>query len=239
MTIMRSVIFFLLMFASACTSDASQGNDAGATVDLSSSIDAASDAAPPDSRDPCTSLLVGGTDVAAQGWSVVMQTPATVSYGPDYVRLVTSTSSGGGSSGQLLLSYADAVTFGKPFTLRVEMLVELVNAHNQFDSAAAIMGSYTPSAGSTQDRSQMIYLDSGKIGWADNSQSFTTSVQDNMYHTYELTVDASKIAHVSVDGQPALTRNGFVWNGRIAIGDQTNDPNVDSALRIRLVKVCP
>lgn len=35
-------------------------------------------------------------------------------------------------------------------------------------------------------------------------------------------------------------RTGFVSNGAIAIGDQTNDANVDSVLRIRSVtKLCP
>ena len=120
------------------------------------------------------------------------------------------------------------------------MPVESVNPHNGLDSAAAIMGSFTPPFGAGNDRNQMIYLDSAKVGWADDTQSFAVSVVDNTYHTYELSVDAANVAQVTVDGVPALTRNGFVWNGAIAIGDQTNDLNVDSALRIRSVtKLCP
>lgn len=181
-------------------------------------------------------LLVGGTDVGPQGWSIVMQPPATVSYGPDYVHLQTSTNAAATTSGELLLNYPGALAPGKPFKLQVVMLVESVNAHNQFDSAAAIMGSFGLSA----DRDQMIYLDSGMIGWADDTQSFTTSVVNNAYHTYELSVDAGNVAHITVDGIAALTRNSFVFNGAIAIGDQTNDPNVDSVLRIRSVtKLCP
>jgi hypothetical protein len=179
-------------------------------------------------------LLAGGTDVAPQGWTIVMQAPAQITYGGDYVHLQTST------SGQLLLSYPGALDLGKPFKLQVVMLVESVDPHNQFDSAAAIMGSFTPPFGAGNDRSQMIYLDSAKIGWADDTQSVAVAIANNAYHTYELSVDAASVAQVTVDGVPALTRNGFVWNGAIAIGDQTNDANVDSALRIRSVtKLCP
>lgn len=238
--IMRSLLFCLLLSAGACNSGTNPASDASTAADLSSGSDAAADAAANDAAAPdatvtCPPLLVGGTDVTAQGWSIVMQAPATVSYGPDYVRLQTSTPTGGRSGGQLLLSYSDALAFGKPFILRVVMLFESVDAHNPLDSAAAIMGSFTPSVGNAQDRAQMLYLDSEKVGWADDTQSFTTAVQDNTYHTYELSVDAGQVARVSVDGKPVLTRNGFVFNGKIAIGDQSNDANVDSALRIRSV----
>jgi len=185
-------------------------------------------------------LLVGGTDVASQGWATVMQGPASITYGPDYVHLQTSTTTGATTSGQQLLNYQGALEVGKPFKLQVVMLVEAVNPHNQFDSAAAIMGSCAPPFGAGNDRNQMIYLDSGKIGWADDTQAFTTPVTDDAYHTYELSVDAGNVAHVSVDGIAALTHNGFVGNGSIAIGDQTNDPNVDSGIRIRSVtRLCP
>ncbi len=164
-----------------------------------------------------------------------MQGPATLSYGTVYVRLQTSTISGSG--GQLLLTYPNAVQDGTPFKLQVVMLVESVNTHNPLDSAAAILGSLTGAFGGTADRAQMIYLDSGKIGWADDSQSFTTSVQDGAYHTYVLSVDASKVAQVRADGNPALTRNNFTTNGTIAIGDQTNDANFESTLLISVHRV--
>jgi hypothetical protein len=228
---------WLLLFALAaggCDSVKDPTSDANTTGNA--------DAAASDAGATCTptTLLVGGTDVAPQGWSLVTQTPHTVSYGPDHVRLQTSTIAGATTSGQLLLYHPGAVEAGKPFKLQVEMLVESVNAHNPFDSAAAILGSYTPPFGAGNDRSQMIYLDSGKIGWADDTQSFTTPVVDDAYHTYELSVDAGNVAQVSVDGIVALTRSGFVFNGAIAIGDQTNDANVDSVLRVRSVtKRCP
>jgi hypothetical protein len=229
---MRDTLLLLATAAGGCGSVSHPTSDANTTVDASDS-DAATDAA------TCLkTLLTGGSNVVPQGWSIVMQAPATVSYGPDYVRLQTS--NGTTTSGQLLLDYPGALEVGKPFKLQVVMLVESVNPHNPLDSAAAIMGSFTPPFGAGNDRNQMIYLDGGKIGWADDTQSFPTSVLDNAYHTYELSVDAASVAHVSVDGIPALTRNGFVFNGTIAVGDQTNDANVDSVLRIRSVtRLCP
>ncbi len=120
------------------------------------------------------------------------------------------------------------------------MQVESVNTHNSLDSGAAILGSFTPSFGNSTDRSQMIYLDSAAIGWADDTQSAAFSVTDGAYHVYELAVDAAKVATVSVDGVAKLTRNNFTTNGTIAIGDQTNDANVDGAVRIKSVeRLCP
>jgi hypothetical protein len=201
-------------------------------VDAGPAGDAADDAAP--TCQP-TQLLTGGTDVGPQGWMIAMQPPATLSYGPDYVKLQTSTNTGAGPGGQLLLYHPGAVEMGKPFKIQVVMLVEAVSPHNQLDSAAAILGSFTPAAGTTAERNQMIYLDSGKIGWADDTQSFAVAVTDSAYHTYELSVDAGGAAAVTVDGTQALTRTGFTTNGAIAVGDQTNDRNVDSTLRIRSV----
>ncbi|PTL75223.1 hypothetical protein [Vitiosangium sp. GDMCC 1.1324] len=185
-------------------------------------------------------LLVGGDDITAQGWTTVAQAPNTLTYGADYVRLETSTNGGARTSGQLLITRANALDGTKPFKLRVTMQVESVNPHNQLDSGAAILGSFTPSAGNGTDRSEMIYLDSAKIGWADDTQSAAFSVTDGAYHVYELAVDAAKVATVSVDGVAKLTRNNFTTNGNIAIGDQTNDPNVDGAVRIKSVeRLCP
>ncbi|MFL5343194.1 MAG: hypothetical protein ACJ8AT_00265 [Hyalangium sp.] len=185
-------------------------------------------------------LLVGGDDITAQGWTTVAQTPNTLTYGADYVRLATSTNGGGSTSGQLLITRANSIDGTKPFKLHVTMQVESVNTHNSLDSGAAIMGSFTPPVGTSTDRSQMIYLDSAAIGWADNTQSAAFSVTDGAYHVYELAVDTAKVATVSIDGVAKLTRNNFTANGTIAIGDQTNDPNVDGAVRIKSVeRLCP
>jgi hypothetical protein len=230
---MRRVSLGLAVLIGAC------GSVATGTSDANPAIDAAIDA-PIDTPACPRPLLIGGSDVQPQGWSIVMQPPAQLSYGPDYARLQTSTNNGATTSGQLLLNYPGALEAGTPFKLQVVMLVESVNPHNQFDSAAAIMASYTPPFGAGNDRNQMVYLDSGKLGWADDTQSFTASITNNTYHIYELSVDAANTANVTIDGISALTRNGFVFNGAIAIGDQTNDANVDSVLRIRSVtKLCP
>lgn len=220
---------YVLVALAGCGSVSAPKTDAGVadTMPIDGAVDAGCQP---------TNLLVGGTDVGPQGWSIVMQAPATVSYGPDYVRLVTSTAVGATTSGQLLLNYPGAIETGKPFRLQIVMLVEAVNAHNAFDSAAAIMGSYTPPFGAGNDRNEMIYLDAGAIGWGDDTQSSPASVTNNAYHTYELAVDAGGAAHVTIDGAAALMRTGFTYNGAIAIGDQTNDANVDSTLRIRSVK---
>lgn len=209
------------------TPDAPAGGDAG--------VDAAPDAA---TNCPRT-LLTGGTMVEPQGWSIVMQPPASLTYAQDYVRLETSTAMGGTSGGQLLLNYPGVLP-APPFRLQVVLLVERVNPHNSFDSAAAIMASYTPPFGAGNDRSQMVYLDGGSLGWADDTAMFMASIANNAYHTVELAVSASTAAQVTIDGVPALTRNGFVSNGAIAIGDQTNDAGIDSAIRIRSVTLlCP
>jgi len=185
-------------------------------------------------------LLVGGDDIAAQGWTTVSQTPNTLTYGADYVRLATSTTSGGRTSGQLLITRPNAFDATRPFKIHVTALVEAVNNHNQLDSGMAILGSFTPPFGNSTDRSQMIYLDSAAIGWADDTQSAAFPVTDGAYHVYEFAMDAAKVATVSVDGVAKLTRSNFMTTGTLALGDQTNDPNVDGAMRIKSVeRLCP
>lgn len=231
----RSLLLALVpsVAIAACGSGKHPATDAGAIADAP-----VPDAAVPDAATCPTMLLTGGSDVAAQGWSLVTQGSAQLTNGPDFVKLLTATSNNVG--GQLLLNYPGAVEAGKPFKIQVVMLVEAVNPHNQFDSAAAILGSFTPPFGAGKDRNQMIYLDSGKIGWADDTQSFMVAVTDSAYHTYELSVDAGGAAAVTVDGTQALTRTGFTTNGAIAVGDQTNEPNIESTLRIRSVtRLCP
>jgi hypothetical protein len=233
---MRGNLVIAFVSAAGCGNVESMTSDASVPVDAPALIDAAIDAV---TCQPQV-LLSGGTDVAAQGWTVVMQPPAQLSNGADYVRLTTTTTVGASSGGQLLLNYPGAVDTGKPFKLQIVMLVESVNPHNQFDSAAAILGSFTPPFGAGSDRGQMIFLDSNSVGWADDTQSFATPVANNAYHTYELSVDAGNVARLGVDGSAALMRTGFAFNGAIALGDQTNDANVDSTLRIRSVtRLCP
>ncbi|MET0282941.1 MAG: hypothetical protein ABW352_00665 [Polyangiales bacterium] len=213
--------------------------DAAAPQDAALNEDATIDARGLDAGD-CrpTVLLAGGSDVAAQGWMIAAQDPHTLMYVDDYVRLATSTASGGRTSGQLLLYYPAAVQV--PFKLEVVLQVESVSTHNSLDSAAAILGSFTPSFGSGRDRAQMVYLDSAAVGWADDTQSAASSVVDGLKHTYVLSVDEQNVARLTVDGVAKLTRNDYQTNGTVAVGDQTNDGNVDAALRVFSVKkLCP
>jgi hypothetical protein len=100
-------------------------------------------------------------------------------------------------------------------------------------------GHYTPPLGAAVDRGQMVYLDAARIGWGDDTAMHAVATT-GAFHDYVLAVDAAGTARVTVDGVPALTRNGFVTNGTIAVGDQTNDANVDSTLRVRsIVLLCP
>lgn len=180
-------------------------------------------------------LLVGGMPVEPQGWSVVMQAPATLSYGPDFTKLVTTTPVGARVGGQLLLNLPAALPMTGGFAIEVVLLVEQVAAHNPSDAAVAILGSFSSGFGTPAERDQMIYLDAGAIGWADDSQKAAATITDNAYHTVGLAVDTANVATVTLDGARVLTRTGFVTNGALAIGDQTNEPAVDSTIRIKSV----
>lgn len=179
-------------------------------------------------------LLNPEVDLVTQGWTLVTFGSFTVTPGADFVRYATTNN--GSTSGQFLMTRR-VNDGGVPFRLRVDMRVESVNNHNQLDAAAAILGSFTPSVGNSVDRSQMVYLDSAAVGWADDSQSAPFNNIDGGFHLYELAVDAAKVATFTVDGVQRLTRNNFASNGLIAIGDQTNDPNVNAAARIRSVSL--
>ena len=179
-------------------------------------------------------LLTPGTDVAAQGWSVVGSGPRSLV--DDGGVIVLSTSPNGTTSGYQLLTRRLSPD-GGAFTLRVELRVDAVNAHNPLDSAAAILGSFTPPFGLTAERSQLAYLDAVNVGWGDNTQSAPVGNLDGGFHVYELAVDADGGATFSVDGAARLARGNFTTNGVIAIGDQTNEPNIDSTLSLRSVSL--
>lgn len=234
------VIVVVVGALAGCGDDGATAIDAAA-IDAGpdAAVDGAADAAPDAPTCP-TTLLTGGSDVTAQGWTVVMQGPATVSYGADHVRLQTTTTLGANVGGQLLIVRADAVPVGQPFAVEIVMQVEAVDPHNALDAGAAILGAFTAPFGNAVERGQMIYLDAARIGWADDSQTQAFAVTDGAYHTYRLAVDGAAVAHLAVDGVERLTRAGFVVNGTIAIGDQTNDPRVDGTVRIRAVtRLCP
>lgn len=184
-------------------------------------------------------LLVGGTDPLTHGWTAIMMQPATLTNGPDYVALHTSTTAGQNSGGQLLLRYPGAIDPALPIRIEFVMLVEQAAAHNPFDASIAIMPSCTGSAGTQDERGQMLYLQPGRIGWADDTDEFTTPVADGAYHSYVISLDAAGTEQVAVDGHSALTRVNVLRDGAITVGDQSNDKGLDSTLRIRsITRLC-
>jgi hypothetical protein len=194
------------------------------------------DQAPPPPDLACAPLFVGGVDPATQGWTTILQQPATLSTpSPGVTQLQTTTTSGAPSSGQLLLWRSAAIMTGKAFTIDFVVKVIAVSPHNQYDSATALMGSLTPSAGTQTDRGEMIYIDGDKIGWGDDTQSAAANALDGNFHTYRLAVDAAGNATVSRDSTALLSRSGYTTTGNLAFGDQTNDPNVDSTMQIQSV----
>lgn len=236
---MRAATYLVLGCLVGCGSADSPGTDAG--VD-GPEVDAPPvDAPPVDAIPGCvpTPLLAGARNLEEQGWIVGSRAPATLTYGADHVRVATTTTTGERTSGMMMLRHPTAIEAGKPYKLRIEMMVVSVGRHNPADAGAGILGAFTPEFGMPPERDQMIYLDSNAVGWADNSQSFAFNVQDGAYHTYELSVDEANVARFSVDGMQALMRSNFLNNGLFAIGDQTNDANLDSVLQIRAItKLC-
>ena len=100
------------------------------------------------------------------------------------------------------------------------------------------MPSLSGAAGSTTDRSEMIYFDSAAIGWSDDSQSY--AVDTSIFHVYRLDVSAGGHAEVRVDGTLALSRDNFTTTGVVAVGDQTNDANFDATFELyQLDELCP
>lgn len=115
------------------------------------------------------------------------------------------------------------------------MRVESVSPHNQNDSAAAILGSYSGSFGIPTDRAQMVYLDADRVGWADDTQSTLFHVADGA-----TTGGRGWCRHPRRRRHPRADAKRLRGDGRIAIGDQMNDPSVESALQIRSVTLlCP
>ena len=84
-----------------------------------------------------------------------------------------------------------------------------------FREAAEVIGS---AAGGPPDRETMICFDEQEIGWADDTQRFAVSTKEP--HTYSLVIDPGGKATFAVDGTVRLSRDGFVTNNTIAIGDQ-------------------
>lgn len=184
-------------------------------------------------------LLVGGSDVTAQGWQVAMDGPATITYASDRVRLETTTLANARTGGMLLIYRPGVLPVGQPVKLMIVLRVERAAVHNPADAPAAIMGTFTPPFGIPAERNAMAYLEPNRIGWADDSQMHAATLTDGNFHTYEFLVSAGGTASLTLDGGSELTRTGFASNGTLAIGDQTNEAGLDSAVEIQSVtKLC-
>lgn len=151
-----------------------------------------------------------------------------------------------------------APSFGEPFHLWskdvgittkagfvIEISLKVIDdtlGHNQYDAGIAFFGKYTPSAfGLASERAQMIYFDEDEIGWGDETDTFALDTTDR-FHLYRLEVQSNGFAQLYVDGTLALERTGFMINGVIAFGDQTNDDGVDGHFQLAYITVgdrCP
>ncbi|HEY0192441.1 MAG TPA: hypothetical protein VGC42_15080 [Kofleriaceae bacterium] len=216
-------------------------NPADAAEPDAAPIDAAIDAppdAPPDAACEKT-LLVGGVDVAGQGWIIYQQQPEMITYGADYTQLTTSTTAMASSGGQLLLARASSVAVDQPFKLEVVMQVVAISSHadDTLDASAGILGSLTGQVGSSSDRAEMVSMYPDRIVWADDAATHAVNIVDGAFHTYVLAVDAKRQASLSLDGAVILTRASYVTNGTVAVGDQSNDAGLDATTRIKQVRL--
>ena len=185
-------------------------------------------------------LFDGALDHTTQGWSLQTMAPFEATLVDGALRLATTTDPGASTGGMALLWRALPLPAGSPLTFEVDLSLERASAHNTFDAGAAILMAYTPAFGQGAQRAQMVYLESARIGWADDSASAAIDLGDQTPRTFRVSIDTNRFARVAVDGVELLTRDGVENNGQIAIGDQTNDPNVDGAMRIRAVRLlCP
>jgi len=235
---MRHVLLSCALFACGSVKSAPDAAvDGSGTIDAPM-IDALTIDAPPDACVP-TPVFLGGMDPVAQGWTVNKSGAATISTaGPSITSLVTTTT--GTSGAYQLLSKAGLVTPGQPFDIELNMQVNAVNPHNSFDGAAVLMARYSGGFGDGTDRAQMLYVDGDRLGWTDDTASFLSNSLDGAFHTYRLKVDSGGNATVYRDGISVLTRVGYVTNGTLAFGDQTNDANIESSLYIRSLTLrCP
>jgi len=185
-------------------------------------------------------LFDGALDYSAQGWTLTSASPSyTANIVEGALELGTTTASGAFTGGHALLWRTLPTAMGAPFTFEVDLRLIAASRHNPSDAGAAILASFTPVFGMPAQRSQMIYLETDRIGWANDSASAAVDL-DDAFHTVRFSIDSDDLARVTVDGTEVLTRSSFETNGNIAIGDQTNDPNVDGTMRIRAVRlVCP
>ena len=205
-------------------------------LDGHSVIDAAPiDAVPPDAAACQPALLLDPAEpLADQGWAE-SGFGGAVAIVDGQVEIDTLAAK---TADIRLLSLSGGVPATGAFAIEFELTVDEVQAHNQYDAAVALFGWMSTPDPVGDERYQMIYLDAGQIGWGDDAGSY--AVDTTVERTYRLEVEADGDARVLVDGTEALTRTGFMRNGTLGFGDQTNDPATDATFRVRRVeRLCP
>lgn len=194
----------------------------------------------PDQAPGCTpqTILDGTSTVAAQGWTVTGTASAITTDGLLVDFTTKGVATGTTTSAQALLSKNVGIANGAAWALEWRLKVIASDGHNALDAPVAFMGSFTAPFGAGAERAQMIYFDVAAVGWADDAQSY--AVDTRSFHVYRLDVSAGGHAELRVDGTLALARDNFTTNGVIAVGDQTNDANVDSQFELyQARKLCP
>ncbi len=199
---------------------------------------------------PGVIIFDGNQLPSAQGWTTVTNIVPPLPESTDGVSTFTLNTLAGTTTDtfgrRLLYSFNPGVSLANGFTLEADLEVVNADPHNPFDAGIVLMGSYTvPPFGGVADRSEMIWFENAAIGWGDDAQSAAVNTTIG-FKTYKLDVDAAGNATVFVNGTPVLSRTGFVTNGIIAFGDQTNDggsvtssADTDGHFNLRQIRLTP
>ncbi len=196
---------------------------------------------------PPALLYDGNADPTSQGWQANQQTPLTLTVGNGIngvdagtTRFTTTTNGGAQTSGQNMYKYSVG-TANLIASIRLKALS--VSPHNYLDAGLmfSVVDNFAGVAGTSTNRSNMLYIDPGVIGWGDdtNGTAAFNSVDGNFheyairYHEGQLKVyvDQSWADIAAETAVPVLTRSfvpGTTASAMIVFGDQSNDKNVDS-----------
>ncbi|MET4580267.1 fibronectin type III domain-containing protein [Ottowia thiooxydans] len=191
-----------------------------------------------------TALYDGADLPTAQGWT---QTggQGQVEVGSGTTRFKTTTLSGSRVSQYNMYQYAVG---SANIIASIKLRAFSVSAHNSLDAGLmfAVVDAFNPPFGGDQFRSNMLYFENTRVGWADNSGT-PVPVNAGEFHEYAIRyvngqlsvfIDATYADIISGAATPVLTRTlePIQSNaGVIVFGDQTNDSNVDSDYEVDFV----
>ena len=186
----------------------------------------------------------GSAAPTAQGWTKY-NIGGTETVGTGTTQFSTTTATGGRTSEvqtyRLAVSSANFIT-----SIRLRALA--VDPHNQLDAGLmfSVVDTFQAPFGNLVNRASMLYIDSSRIGWADDTASAPNDA--TVFHDYvfrylngviNVYVDASYSDIAAGTATPLLTKNLSTSNNSSAVilfGDQTNDPNVDSTYVVDYVR---